>query len=355
MASFSHLFRHYLHLTPHQQVMTANIHDADHVQEIAGSAAQLTVYHCDFMVLQALKAQFRQAAHVEISDAVFPAAYAETGRGFDLALVQIPVSPSFAIGVVASALLALAPGGRLVAAGNKLLGGRTTVRKLQAQMEVTILDESGEDIIFAVDAVDAGAVPALPGDWHLAYQPQQKSYQVSGEDYVVHTQPGIFSWHQIDPGPAYFLQHIREVEIKPGGCIMDAGCGYGLLGLVMQDYCQPARTVWVDKNLLAVRCTQLTVPDGIVLAADLLCSDFSAYEPFDVIFCVPPFYDAYTEGTGFMEAFTPRARQMLRPDGMLIIVANRVLKFGQFLRREYSSVEVIDDGGDFQMMIARPT
>jgi 16S rRNA G1207 methylase RsmC len=97
----------------------------------------------------------------------------------------------------------------------------------------------------------------------------------------------------------------------------------------------------------------MSVPDGIVLAADLLHSDFSAYTPFDVIFCVPPFYDAYTEGTGFMDAFAARAKQMLSADGMLIIVANRVLKFDQLLKHIYTDVEVIDDGGNFQMMIAQ--
>lgn len=353
MATFAHLFRHYVDSPQQGRVMINNVHDEDYLTHLSQTTKNLTIYHCDFTVLETLKRTLELLHHVTISDRIFPPAYTNGDEGYDLAIVQIPISPSFAIGLIASALVALNPDGRLIAAGNKRLGGRTTVRKLQALMPVTILDESGDDIIFCVVA---DALPELPADWYQAYQPQPMTHNIHGREYTTHTQPGIFSWHRLDPGPAYFLKHINKINAKPGGRILDAGCGYGLLGLVMHDHYAPDQAVWVDKNLIAVNCTRLSIPrGGIALGADLLYSDFSDYQPFDTIFCVPPFYDAYTEGTGFMEAFAPRAGQMLSPDGILVIVANRVLKFHQVLEREYPTVEVIDDGGNFQMMIAHLT
>ncbi|NDJ53224.1 MAG: methyltransferase [Chloroflexi bacterium] len=327
------------------RVFTIHLNDSDLITTLAQTGAEaVDVFHPDAVVLAHLRNTFADHPVVRVLDSVFP-----QEAGYSFGVLQIPVSPSFAMGTAAVCLQRLAPDGRLLIGGNPRLGGLSLLRKLAVFSAVEVFEETWDHIIYQIVEISSADVPE---EWHQFWQPQPRTYHVYDRLYQVYTQPGIFSWHKIDPGPQYFLDHIREVSLPQGGTIMDAGCGYGLLGMVMRDLCQPRRTVWVDKNLMAVRCTQLGVPEGIVLAEDLVSGDFSSYEPFDVIFCVPPYYDAYTESTDFMAAFAPRTRQLLTSGGLLIIVANTVLKFHDLIKQHYDDVLNIKDGGFFEMVVA---
>lgn len=72
----------------------------------------------------------------------------------------------------------------------------------------------------------------------------------------------LFSTFRIDLGSEVLL---RNIETGKPNRILDIGCGYGVLGLMLANKYPNAEVVFLDKDLLAVRYTQLNASaNGLV-------------------------------------------------------------------------------------------
>lgn len=97
---------------------------------------------------------------------------------------------------------------------------------------------------------------------------------------VAHT---IFSSFQVDEGSDLLL---RTIDVAPPATLLDLGCGYGVLGIVLARRFPSARVTMVDKDLLAVRyarhnCTLNAVANTEVLGSVGL--EQAPPGPFDLI------------------------------------------------------------------------
>ncbi|MBA3469666.1 MAG: methyltransferase [Herpetosiphonaceae bacterium] len=65
----------------------------------------------------------------------------------------------------------------------------------------------------------------------------------------------LFSSHDIDIGTQFLIRQMINLEPTPT-TILDLGCGYGVIGIVLARLYQEADVVLSDKDLLAVAYTQ---------------------------------------------------------------------------------------------------
>jgi 16S rRNA (guanine1207-N2)-methyltransferase len=65
----------------------------------------------------------------------------------------------------------------------------------------------------------------------------------------------LFSTYSIDTGTQFLLRYMLAGIDNPGS-ILDLGCGYGVIGIVLARFYPAAHVVMVDKDLLAIRYTQ---------------------------------------------------------------------------------------------------
>jgi 16S rRNA (guanine1207-N2)-methyltransferase len=169
----------------------------------------------------------------------------------------------------------------------------------------------------------AGEPGLAPGSWH------EFDLTVQGQAFRIRSLPGVFSFDRLDPGSRLLLDNLH---IPAGGRILDFGCGYGILGLAAARL-GAAHVTLLDVNLLAVAAAQENirlngVANAAVFASDLL--EAISGERYDRIITNPPFHAGHAVDMGITQRFLAQARAALLPDGELILVVNRFLRYDLF-------------------------
>ena len=125
--------------------------------------------------------------------------------------------------------------------------------------------------------------------------------------YIFKTAPGIFSYKKIDLGTKIFIEQMT-IPIERPNILLDLGCGYGPIGIVL-GYEAPKSIVYlIDINRRAIWCTKenikLNLPDR---QKQIIALSGSYFEPiknknlkFDGIYMNPPLRQGREE---FLELF----------------------------------------------------
>lgn len=83
-----------------------------------------------------------------------------------------------------------------------------------------------------------------------AYFKKQITYQHRRQSFTFAVGHTLFSSFEVDEGTDVFL---RFVEPRTPRNILDLGCGYGPIGIILARLCPEAHVVMADRDLLAVR------------------------------------------------------------------------------------------------------
>lgn len=151
------------------------------------------------------------------------------------------------------------------------------------------------------------------------------------------TDKGVFSKAGLDYGTRVLLE---TLEIKSGSDVLDMGCGYGPIGIVLA-LLDNANVLMSDINDRAVRLSRDNAKKNSVKLAVVQSDGFANVSGnFDVIVMNPPI----RTGKKIIYALFESARAFLKEDGQLVIVINK--KQGaesalSFLRTLYSTVDVL--------------
>jgi len=132
--------------------------------------------------------------------------------------------------------------------------------------------------------------------------------------------PGVFSCDEVDKGTKILLEHAIVPE---SGRVLDVGCGYGVIGIVLAKLNPKLRVFMVDINREAVKLARRNirrnrVEDRVtVLLGDL-------YEPvkgmkFRAIYSNPPL----AAGMDVVKRIVYEAPKHLEPGGTLQIVVRK--------------------------------
>lgn len=243
--------------------------------------------------------------------------------------------------VLAQALRALEPGGRLTALAPKDKGGS----RLRAGLEAfgcTVQEEARrhhricrcarpDEPAGLAKAIAAGAPQVVPG-------------------LGLWSQPGVFSWDRLDPGSALLMQHLPPLA----GRGADLGCGVGTLALSILEAQAVEALLLVDVDRRAVEAAQRNVTDhrAAFAWADVRRPGVLP-EGLDFIVTNPPFHHAGEEDRNLGAAFIAAAAKSLRRGGRLWLVANRHLPYEAPLRAAFAEVRMLGEGGGFKIHEAR--
>src|SRR5262249_11377693 len=95
-------------------------------------------------------------------------------------------------------------------------------------------------------------------------------YRDRGRAFRFHTAAGVFARRGVDRGSRLLLE---TVEPSAAQRILDLGCGYGVLGIVMAARAPQARVVLVDVNPRAVELARENTTLNHVDHVDVRCGD----------------------------------------------------------------------------------
>ncbi|MBS0359904.1 MAG: class I SAM-dependent methyltransferase [Proteobacteria bacterium] len=243
--------------------------------------------------------------------------------------------------VLAQALRALKPGGRLTAFAPKDKGG-SRLKKALERFGAAVGEDARRHHRFCFvtkakgltglnEAIAAGSpriVPAM-GLW---------------------SQPGVFSWDRPDPGS------LRLIEALPplSGRGADLGCGVGLLAQAVLRAPGVEALACADVDRRAVECAQHNLDDPRVSVAWAdLRTPLPGVEALDFVVMNPPFHDGGAEDRALGQAFIGTAAAMLRPGGACWLVANRHLPYEAPLAAAFKAVTLRGEGGGYKVYEAR--
>lgn len=110
-----------------------------------------------------------------------------------------------------------------------------------------------------------------------------------GKKFDFSSDNGVFSKEKIDQGSIVFLNTLFEkAEIQ--GKILDLGCGYGTIGLILASFYHEAKFLLVDINTRACALARVNKDKFNLTNVEIRVSDCfdSIQESFDVILINPP-------------------------------------------------------------------
>jgi 16S rRNA (guanine1207-N2)-methyltransferase len=287
---------------------------------------------------------------VEVSDEL---SLLPGGAGaFDRVVVLVPASRALGRRWLAETHALLRPGGLLSLAGANRAGVQPLIADAAALFGAahTLGYGRGCRVAEAVRRDEppvpppwAAAPGIAPGTWHILRVdlPDGPAEMLS--------LPGIFSYDRLDEGTALLLEHLGPCR---GLRVLDAGCGYGPLGVAAARL-GADRVTMLDVNALAVAAAQansmrLGLGCAEVAASDAL--EAAAGATYDLIVSNPPFHAGKTVDTAMAAAFIGQARALLAPGGRLVLVANRFLPYERHMALLFARVSVVVANRGFRVL-----
>lgn len=242
--------------------------------------------------------------------------------------------------VLAQALRALKPGGRLVVAAPKTRGGARLAGELSAFSAEPATESRRHHKICSLTrpASLSGVEEAI-----AAGAPRQEANGLW-------TQPGVFSWDRLDGGTAALLDALPPLS----GRGVDLGSGLGLLSRALLASEGVSEITLIDLDRRAVELSRRNVSDS---RARLLWRDLrepqTELSALDFVVTNPPFHDGGAEDRALGQAFIRRAAEMLAKGGALWLVANRHLPYEAELKGAFAKVRLAVETGGFKVYEAR--
>ena len=176
-------------------------------------------------------------------------------------------------------------------------------------------------------------------------QPKDIDVAIGDISMKLHQDTAVFSQGKLDKGTELLLNSIAK--IVPQGKALDLGCGCGVVGIFLsklgfKDITSSDVSASALHLTLENTCLN-SVTDVKIVAADML----TGLDKYDVIAVNPPFHVGISTTTAPTINMIINASEHLNKGGVLYLVANSHLGYGEILKQNFSSVEIISSSNTF--------
>jgi len=243
--------------------------------------------------------------------------------------------------VLAQALRALRPGGRLTALAPKDRGGSRLAKELAGFGAPASENARRHHRICLV---------ARPGTVANLDAALEEGGPRHIDNLALCSQAGIFSYDRLDPGSALLLSLLPPLS----GSGADFGCGLGVLARHVLHAPKVTALTLIDIDRRAVEMATRNVgdPRATIRWADIRAGNLGLAR-LDFVVMNPPFHDGGAEDQALGQGFIARAAEALRPGGTLWLTANMHLPYEKPLNAAFKTVEVKAASGGYKVFEAR--
>lgn len=178
----------------------------------------------------------------------------------------------------------------------------------------------------------------------LKYQKDQLSFTFFSDN-------GVFAKNKIDYGSSFLIDTILKNEKREITDILDVGCGYGFLGIVLSKFYN-AKCLMVDINKRALHLTERNIKENKVLGQTKESDAYlSVTGEYDLIVTNPPI----RAGKSVCLEILQKAKNYLKEDGALWFVMRKdhgVKSIIKILESDYK-INIVDKSKGFYIIEAK--
>jgi 16S rRNA (guanine1207-N2)-methyltransferase len=246
------------------------------------------------------------------------------------------------LGNVARGLALLVPGGTLVLNGAKTDGVDALARHVAEVLPLagTYVKAHGRVVWLTRPAT----LPDAVADWTRDAAPRRNA-----DGFL--TAPGMFSAERVDPGSLRLAAAFRG---RLRGRVADLGAGWGWLAHAALSRCPEIMALDLhEAEAQALDAARANVTDA---RAAFHWSDVTrlgrGVPPYDAVITNPPFHQGRAAEPDLGAAFIAAAARILKPDGRLLLVANRQLPYEAPLGAAFRHVEKLAEDPAYKVLAA---
>lgn len=171
--------------------------------------------------------------------------------------------------------------------------------------------------------------------------------RLRGREFRFLTSSGIFSYKKIDRGTELL---VSNMVIKQGDCVLDLGCGYGVLGIAAAKIA--GRAILTEVNSRAANLARKNLKLNNIANAEV--REGNLYEPvanenFNVILCNLPM----SAGLGVVYEIIEKSRARLKSGGTLqVVVRKGAERIEQKMREIFGNVATLAKKGGYRVFLS---
>ena len=188
----------------------------------------------------------------------------------------------------------------------------------------------------------------------LDHKPGEMQVRLHGLDFNFVTDSGVFSRSRLDYGTNLLIEAVLADQKKMTGRLLDLGCGYGPVGIIMKRVFPALEVVLCDINSRALELARKNARLNQIHYMEILQSDGlqNVTGPFDTIMTNPPI----RAGKAVVFRFFSEAAEQLKPDGQLYVVIQKKQGAPSALKKLqelFQQVEVIEHAAGYWVIRAK--
>lgn len=271
-----------------------------------------------------------------------------TTASFPLVMVLPPRQRDESRALLARAIRATQPGGRVLACASNNEGARSAEADLQQLAGPLTTLTKNKCRAFWTAPLDGQQEAELAGEWLLLDAPRP----IADGRFI--SRPGVFAWDRIDVASQLLAEHLPS---DLAGRAADLGAGFGYLGVELLERCAGIAALDVfEAERRALDLARRNLATFEARAKIQYCwHDVTAGLPdrYDAIVCNPPFHThARADRPDVGRRFIAAAAEALVPGGRLWLVANRHLAYEAALGAGFERVRIVTQQHGYKIVEA---
>ena len=256
---------------------------------------------------------------------------------FAAAYLWAPRAKDHARALLAEAVTRTGPGGLIVIDGQKTDGIDSLIKAAKSLLPDLESDAKAHGKILWGHVPDP--TPALAALTPAPTAPEGWETAVAG-----------FSAGAVDAGSALLVDHL-PAGIR--GDLLDLGAGWGFLARSVLPRPEITGIDLVEAEFDALEAARRNIDDP---RARFLWEDASLFAPgkrYDAILCNPPFHSSRKADPALGQMFLRTAARLLKPAGVLALVANRHLPYEHTLAECFAETQTVTEAQGYKIVHAR--
>lgn len=193
--------------------------------------------------------------------------------------------------------------------------------------------------------------------------PILRKIQLPSSSTELYSKPGVYGWEKEDQGSKLLIDSLLTEEQKQAGdentrarSLLDLGCGYGYLSILLSQHLQLSKIIATDNNAAAIAACKKNFEtygnpkqnNNWEVVADDCAASVNDY--FDLIVCNPPFHQGFDTERELTQKFVAQAAKRLKPSGKAYFVVNSFIPLEKVAAKFFTEIHTCVNDKQFKVI-----